>query len=363
MATSTNYGWSEPDNTSLVKDGAQAIRTLGDAIDTTMATKAVASNPVINSSFQVWQRGTSFVPTASGVYCADRWQSYRSVAGSTITRQVTNDTTNLPFIQYCTRVQRDSGNTSVQPILYVTSLESVNAIPFAGKTINFSFYARAGTNYSPTSSVLTAQLRTGTGTDQNALMTGYTGTANTISQNATLTTTWQRFQYSATLPTTTTEFAPYFTMTPVGTAGANDYYEITGVQIDLNAVALPFRTNGTTFQGELAMCQRYYVRQISQYSAYSNYGFGYAVSTTTTRITLSLPVTMRVAPLSIDVSSNLGLYDGTTITLITALTIAENNAQTPSLNATVASGLTQFRPYTILSNNNTSTYIGLSAEL
>jgi hypothetical protein len=33
MATSTNYGWSEPDDTSFVKNGALAIRTLGNAID------------------------------------------------------------------------------------------------------------------------------------------------------------------------------------------------------------------------------------------------------------------------------------------------------------------------------------------
>jgi hypothetical protein len=33
VATSTNYGWSEPDNTSYVKDGALAMRTLGNAID------------------------------------------------------------------------------------------------------------------------------------------------------------------------------------------------------------------------------------------------------------------------------------------------------------------------------------------
>ena len=38
MATSPNYGWLEPDNTDLVKNGALAIRTLGNAIDTTMAT-------------------------------------------------------------------------------------------------------------------------------------------------------------------------------------------------------------------------------------------------------------------------------------------------------------------------------------
>jgi hypothetical protein len=35
MATTTNYGWTTPNDTDLVKDGASAIRTLGTAIDTT----------------------------------------------------------------------------------------------------------------------------------------------------------------------------------------------------------------------------------------------------------------------------------------------------------------------------------------
>jgi len=35
MATTTNYGWTTPDDTALVKDGAAAIRTLGSSIDTT----------------------------------------------------------------------------------------------------------------------------------------------------------------------------------------------------------------------------------------------------------------------------------------------------------------------------------------
>ena len=34
MATTTYFGWSTPDNTALVKDGASAIRTLGSSIDT-----------------------------------------------------------------------------------------------------------------------------------------------------------------------------------------------------------------------------------------------------------------------------------------------------------------------------------------
>ena len=35
MATTTNYGWTTPDDTALVKDGASAIRSLGTAVDTT----------------------------------------------------------------------------------------------------------------------------------------------------------------------------------------------------------------------------------------------------------------------------------------------------------------------------------------
>jgi hypothetical protein len=36
MATTTNFGWTTPDNTDLVKNGALAIRTLGSAIDTSL---------------------------------------------------------------------------------------------------------------------------------------------------------------------------------------------------------------------------------------------------------------------------------------------------------------------------------------
>ena len=35
MATTTNYGWTTPDDTALVKDGAAAIRSLGTSVDTT----------------------------------------------------------------------------------------------------------------------------------------------------------------------------------------------------------------------------------------------------------------------------------------------------------------------------------------
>jgi hypothetical protein len=37
MANTTNFGWETPDDTDLVKDGAAAIRTLGSAIDASLA--------------------------------------------------------------------------------------------------------------------------------------------------------------------------------------------------------------------------------------------------------------------------------------------------------------------------------------
>jgi hypothetical protein len=36
MANTTNFNWDTPEDTDLVKDGAAAIRTLGDSIDTSM---------------------------------------------------------------------------------------------------------------------------------------------------------------------------------------------------------------------------------------------------------------------------------------------------------------------------------------
>ena len=217
-------------------------------------------NGVLNSNFSIWQRGTSIVPTTTS-YSADRWQAYRGSAGSTVSRQVTNDTTNLPNIQYCARVQRDLANASTDTIFLWQSFETVNSVQYAGKTVTLSLYARKGANYSATSDILRAILFSGTGTDQNGGL-GYTGAASPIDQNATLTTTWQRFSYTGTVATTATEVTPYFSRTTTGVAGVNDYYEITGVQLEIAGSASAYSPNAATFQAELAACQRYYATSI-----------------------------------------------------------------------------------------------------
>ena len=73
------------------------------------------------------------------------------------------------------------------------------------------------------------RLQTGTGTDQNWISP--TGQNLPINTSATLTTTWQRFSFTGAITSTAKQLFPYFVLTPVGTAGANDYFEITGVEI------------------------------------------------------------------------------------------------------------------------------------
>lgn len=63
MASTTNYSWSTPDDTALVKDGAAAIRSLGSAIDTT--TKAL--NPSTTLGDIEYRSATANTNTRLGI--------------------------------------------------------------------------------------------------------------------------------------------------------------------------------------------------------------------------------------------------------------------------------------------------------
>ena len=275
------------DGTTLVADSSTSTGLRYTAV-------TVQANPVLNSAFQVWQRGTSISAAATTFpYTADRWQlQVRANQASTVARYATSDTTNLPNIQYGCRVQRNSGQTGTQTIYFANTFETINSIPFVGKTITFSFYARAGANYSATSNILISDIETGTGTDQN--FSSFTGQVDTT-QNNTLTTTWQRFTQTYTVPTTVTQIAPQFWFNPTGTAGAADYFEITGVQLDIGSVALPFRTYAGTLQGEFAACQRYYQFIGGTASGFPIVG-SYTTTATTNRYPIRFPVEMRITP-------------------------------------------------------------------
>jgi hypothetical protein len=255
---------------------------------TVLAPIAGGRNMIINGGFDVWQRGTSFVnPLTSPYYTVDRWQTYRAagVTGMTISRQ----TSALDGFTYSLRSQRSNGNASVNDMIVSTTFETQNVRRYHNKFVTLSFYARCGANYSSASSALSFGIYTGTGTN-GSIAFGLTGQASIASATATLTTTFQRFTVttSAVLPTTKTQLGVLISSVPVGTAGANDWFEITGVQLEAGSVATPFEFEnyGTT----LAKCQRYY-------SAYPLVSADMSVGSGTLMMTtIYYPVTMRATP-------------------------------------------------------------------
>ena len=331
--------------------------------------QAAGRNTVINGGMDIWQRGTSFaVALNTNTFASDRWCGRRGATGMTLSRQTTSDTTNLPFIQYGLRIQRDSGNTALNPLTVAQSLETVNSIPYAGRTVTVSYYARRGANFSATSNAFNCDIYTGTGTDENVQL-GYTGSAQSGQVTATLTTTWQRFSGSVNIPSTATEIGLYFNYTPTGTAGAADFVEVTGVQLELGSVATTFSRNAGTIQGELAACQRYYYRvgsgdSSNNYCAVTVINNVNASSTTTVNGIYSNPVPMRTVPTSLDYST-IGFHrsDGT-VFAITAVTIdTATDTSYGALIGMTVSGVSAGNVGRVLVNNSVNGYFGVNCEL
>lgn len=104
MATTTNYGWTTPDDTALVKDGAAAIRTLGSSVDTT--TKALNPSTTLgdieyrsstaNTNTRLGIGSTGNVLTVSGgvpVWSAPASSSPSSASARVETSQSTSSST------------------------------------------------------------------------------------------------------------------------------------------------------------------------------------------------------------------------------------------------------------------------------
>jgi hypothetical protein len=148
----------------------------------------------------------------------------------------------------------------------------------------------------------------------------------------------------------------------VGTNGATFY--ITGVQLEAGTNASAFERRD--YGRELAMCQRYYYRisAANGSGTYTKYGIGFARSSTRYDMMLNTPVTMRAAPTSLDTSAanTFLVYDGGSDLSVSGLAFDQQNLNTIVLNITV-SGATQYRSGNLQANNNSTSYLGLGAEL
>ena len=205
-------------------------------------------NLIINGDMRINQRGGSY--TLSGNYTLDRWY-----LGVNTSHTISQSTSTPPAgFQNFMRVQRTNGSTNTTVPQIAQNLETSASIPLQGKVVTVSFYARAGANYSATSNAFNWRIYGGTGTDQNVF--SYTSQTIVVDQSVTLTTSWQRFTYTTSALTSYNEYAFFFYYATTGTAGAADYVDITGVQLEVGPQATPFEQRPIGV--ELALCQRYF---------------------------------------------------------------------------------------------------------
>jgi hypothetical protein len=284
MATSPNYGWLEPDNTDLVKNGALAIRTLGNAIDTTMATMtpkslvdakgdliaatadntparlavgndgetlvadsststglryqgtyAAGKNVCINGGFDIWQRGTSGFTSG---YSADRW-----LIGGT---QTVSRSTDVPFA--AARYSLDTATTGgANYNILKYRIESLNSQMLQSGSATISFWAKS---VSGTNSLNVAWYSANAQDNFSATTFIVTNALGTPS------TSWTFYKANVTLTdaalTNGIEFQIYR-----DNSSASEF-KISQVQVENGLAYTAFTRSGGTIQGELAACMRYF---------------------------------------------------------------------------------------------------------
>jgi hypothetical protein len=394
MATSPNFGWLEPDNTDLVKNGALAIRTAVNAIDASMAelkggtTGQVLSktsntdmdftwttpsggsnqfyagkNKIINGKLDVWQRGTSFSNPANEAYLADRFNIVFDGSGSTRTVSQQTFTPGTAPVSgyegsYFIRMAQTVAGSGGTYLGFNQRIEDVRT--FAGQTVTLSFWAKADA----TRTVLpNLQQNFGSGGSTTVNITsGFTSTN--------LTTSWARYTFTVSIPSisgktigTSSFLQLYFGFA----ANTVQTVDIWGVQLEAGSSATDFQTATGTIQGELSACQRYYVRYTNGVTNGPVVPVtSYAVNTTLVDTMVSLPVQMRVQPSVLDysniqisvVSSGTGYTTGSWATAVSTY-----DPKMAQIRYTHGSGVFTAGQIATLNSQTTSGYVGLSAEL
>jgi len=361
MATSTNYGWAEPDNSSLVKNGASDIRTLGNAIDTSVWNVGfgqAGKNKIINGDFGIWQRSTSTTVSADATYYApDRFASVYTAGGATVTWSRQTFTPGTAPVAgyggiYFSRLSATSAGASTE--MGVRQLVE-NVQTLSGQTATFSFWAKADS--ARTASIFVNQVFGSGGS------TAVTVNSSTFS----VTTSWTRFSVTLTVPSIsgktvgTNSNLQLLIYYGAGQASGTPQLDLWGIQLETGSLATPFQTaSGGSVQGELAMCQRYYYR-ITNDSTVSYAGISTAYLTTAAIATIPLKTTLRVTPTAVDFSS-IRVFDlVSAATAVTAVTLEGGSPNTANISLS-STPLVIYRNYYIL-GNTTPSYLGFSAEL
>jgi len=353
MALSPQYSWPEPDNSSLVKNGAQDIRALGDAIDTSVwniGFGQAGKNKIINGDFGIWQRGTSF-NAATLFYTADRWQGYSYSGASQTVSQQSFTAGAAPVAGYEAQyfLRATATNTGIN---IEQRIEDVRT--FAGQPVTLSYWAKSNS-----AQTITAYVNQNFGSGGSSQVTAITG-------SQAITTSWTRYTLSGTVTSIsgkTIGTSSYLQVNFVG-AAINNALDIWGVQLEYGSKATPFETASGTIQGELALCQRYYYRTSPTASGNPVTTNGGCITTTIGQVNTPFPVTMRINPSAIEYSAiNWYNYGNNTEYNTGTFTLVGGSPNLGSVRYTHGSAIFTAGQSGTFTTAGSSSYLAFTAEL
>jgi hypothetical protein len=260
-----------------------------------------SGNAIINGAFDIWQRGTSFTNPSANTYTADRFNVEANGTGATRTISrlslspaeiIANNFGDASFALRFNQSVAGSGGTIN---FFRQRIEDVRTL--SGQVVTLSFWAKANAEVTLETPVFSQNFGSG---GSSSTFTG--------SRSYSLTTSWQRFTFTVTMPSVsgatigTNSFVDLYLRLPLNSTFT---FDIWGVQLEAGAVATPFKRNAPSIAAELAACQRYYQR----FRGGVGCGLtGMGANSIQMLLNYSLPVTMR-ANATPGVSGQIGFSD------------------------------------------------------
>lgn len=245
-----------------------------------------------------FQRGTSKSSISNTVtYCADRWAAVGGASSSiSMSQQAQTDVAGFSDSLRWGR----GGGTDTATIYLGQVIETADSVKCQGLTVAFSFWAKAGAQFSAASSLLTVQVISGTGTNDtfaNMKAAAWSGQANVVNTTQAITSTATRYTFTGVVAATATQLGVLLSYAPTGTNNSTDTVDFYGLQLEIiptgTTAASPFEHRD--IEVELALAQRYFF-QINEPATGVVVGAGQIGSSNAEVIFIPLPVQMKSAP-------------------------------------------------------------------
>jgi hypothetical protein len=326
-----------------------------------LANKSI-SNAIINGAFEINQRGFT-TGTTSGQFVADRF-STTATSTSGFTASLVSNAAEAGVPQAIPNLVTVAGTITDAANGVITLIQRIESVrTFAGQTVTLSFYAKGSASGS-----------IGVRLIQNFGSGGSAAVVQTRTQS--ITTGFERYEFVFNLDSIAGKTIGASNQLflgidkNIGTAIVGGGYNpnftgtlsITGVQLEEGTVANDFRRNANSLQGELAACQRYYVRYVPGASAFSRWCYADSLSTTEAFGYFYLPVEMRAVPTSIDLL-NVAFINFAGSAFAVTPAISSVSTKTTVTCSGTGTGIPSGQFGAFGSNATTNSFIGFGAEL